>query len=103
MLLTISVNSLYVKKEFQTRHISEAHQTMSSNVINLNIELEARQDSRVLTAKQEMTIELRGYCNEQSRLIKALSFHKLAYKRRSQEFIDITERIKIHEEKLLGV
>ena len=46
---------------------------------------------------------MRGYCNEQSRLIKALSFHKLAYKRRSQEFIDITERIKIHEEKLLGV
>jgi len=74
---------------------------MSSNIINLNVELEAREDTRALTPKQELTIELRGYCNEQVRLIKALSFHKLAYKKRSQEFIEITERIKIHEEKLL--
>jgi hypothetical protein len=36
-------------------------------------------------------------------LIKALSFHKLAYKKRSQEFIEVTERIKIHEEKLSGL
>jgi hypothetical protein len=75
---------------------------MPSNVIHLNVELEAREDHRALTPKQEMTIELRGYYNEQSRLIKALSFHKLAYKKRSQEFIEVTERIKIHEEKLLG-
>jgi|TARA_B110000879_G_scaffold207293_1_gene290730 hypothetical protein len=74
---------------------------MLSNVISLNLELEARKDSRVLTPKQILTIELRGYCNEQSRLIKALSFHKLAYKKRSQEFIKITERIKAHEEKLM--
>jgi len=32
-----------------------------------------------------------------------IEFHKLAYKKRSQEFIEVTERIKIHEEKLLGV
>lgn len=76
---------------------------MPSNVINLNLELETRENSRVLTPKQLLTIELRGYCNEQSRLIKALSFHKLAYKKHSQEFIEVTERIKIHEEKLLGV
>ena len=76
---------------------------MPSNIINLSIELEAREHRRKLTPKQEMTIRLRGCYATQSRLIKALSFHKLAYKRRSQEFIDITERIKIHEEKLLGV
>jgi hypothetical protein len=75
---------------------------MPSNVISLSTELAAREDSRALTPKQILTIELRGYCNEHSRLIKALSFHKLAYKKRSQEFIEITERIKIHEEKLLG-
>jgi hypothetical protein len=74
---------------------------MPSNVINLNVELEAREDSRALTPKQEMTIRLRGCYATQSRLIKALSFHKLAYKKRSQEFIEITERIKIHEEKLV--
>ena len=74
---------------------------MPSNVINLSAELEAREDSRALTPKQEMTIRLRDYYSKQSRLIKALSFHKLAYKKRSQEFIEITERIKIHEEKLM--
>ena len=76
---------------------------MLSNVINLSAELEAREDSRKLTPKQEITIRLRGCYATQSRLIKALSFHKLAYKKRSQEFIEVTERIKIHEEKLLGV
>ena len=75
---------------------------MQTNIINLNVELEAREDHRALTPKQILSIELRGYYNEQSRLIKALSFHKLAYKKRSQEFIAVTERIKIHEEKLLG-
>jgi len=76
---------------------------MPSNIIHLNAELEAREDTRALTPKQEMTIRLRGCYATQSRLIKALSFHKLAYKKRSQEFIEVTERIKIHEEKLLGV
>ena len=76
---------------------------MSSNVIHLNVELEAREHRRKLTPKQETTKRLRGCYATQSRLIKALSFHKLAYKKRSQEFIEVTERIKIHEEKLLGV
>ena len=74
---------------------------MPSNVISLSTELEAREHRRKLTPKQEMTIRLRGCYATQSRLIKALSFHKLAYKKRSQEFIEITERIKIHEEKLV--
>ncbi len=76
---------------------------MPSNVINLSAELEAREDTRALTPKQEITIRLRGCYATQSRLIKAHSFPKLAYKKRSQEFIEVTERIKIHEEKLLGV
>ena len=76
---------------------------MQSNIINLNLELEAREDSRALTPKQELTIELRNDYNEKARLRRAIEFHKLAYKKRSQEFIEVTERIKIHEEKLLGV
>ena len=95
--MTTQIQTLYVKKEIN----SEAYPTMQSNIINLDLEVETREDHRALTPKQILTIELRGYCNEQSRLIKALSFHKLAYKRRSQEFIEITERIKIHEEKLI--
>ena len=74
---------------------------MPSNVIHLNVELEAREHRRKLTPKQETTIRLRGFYSTQSRLIKALRFHKLAYKKRSQEFIKITERIKAHEEKLM--
>ena len=101
MLLTISVNSLYVKKEFQTQHISEAHQTMSSNIINLNIELEARQDHRALTAKQEMTVELRNHYTEKARLRRALEFHKVAYKHRAREYIEVAERIELKEEMLL--
>ena len=103
MLLTISVNSLYVKKEFQTQHISEAHQTMPSNIINLNIELEARQDHRALTAKQEMTVELRNHYTEKARLRRALEFHKVAYKHRAREYVEIAERIELQEEKLLRV
>jgi hypothetical protein len=99
--LITPIQTLYVKKDFQTQHISEAYPTMPSNVIHLNVELEAREHRRKLTPKQEMTIRLRGCYATQSRLIKALSFHKLAYKKRSQEFIEVTERIKIHEEKLM--
>ena len=95
--MTTPFESFYVKKEINY----EAYPTMPSNVISLSTELKAREDHRALTPKQIVTIELRGYCNEQSRLIKALSFHKLAYKKRSQEFIEVTERIKIHEEKLM--
>jgi hypothetical protein len=74
---------------------------MPSNVIHLNVELEAREHRRKLTPKQETAIKLRDCYVTQSRLIKAPSFHKLAYKKRSQEFIEVTERIKIHEEKLI--
>lgn len=33
---------------------------MQSNIINLNLELEARQDHRALTPKQILTIEFSG-------------------------------------------
>ena len=75
---------------------------MSSNVIHLNVELEAREHRRKLTPKQEMTIRLRGYYSKQSRLIKAIRFQKVAQKRRIREYIQITERIDLEEERLLS-
>ena len=98
----MSIKSLYVKKEFQTQHISEAHQIMPSNIINLNIELEARQDHRALTTKQEMTIELRNHYTEKASLRRVVEFHKVAYKHRVKDFIEIAERIERQEEKLLN-
>ena len=74
---------------------------MPSNVINLSLELEAREHRRKLTLKQEMTIRLRGYYSKQTRLIKALRFHKLAHENSMRDYIDITKRIELQEEKLL--
>lgn len=75
---------------------------MSSNVINLSAELEAREHRRKLTPKQEITIRLRDYYSKQSRLIKAIRFQKVAQKRRIREYIEITERIDLEEERLLS-
>ncbi len=75
---------------------------MSSNIINLNIELEARQGHRALTAKQEMTVELRNSYTEKVRLRRSLEFHKVAYKHRAREYVKIFERIELQEEKLLN-
>ena len=74
---------------------------MPSNVINLNAELEAREDHRVLTPKQEMTIELRNDYNKKAGLRRAIEFHKVAYKHRVKEYKEIAERIELQEEKLL--
>jgi hypothetical protein len=74
---------------------------MPSNVINLNVELEARQDHRALTPKQEMTIELRNDYNKKAGLRRAIEFHKVAYKHRVKDYKEIAERIELHEEKLL--
>jgi len=74
---------------------------MPSNVINLNAELEAREDHRVLTPKQEMTIELRNDYNKKAGLRRAIEFHKVAYKHRVKEYKQIAERIELQEEKLL--
>ncbi len=74
---------------------------MPSNIINLNVELEAREDHRTLTPKQEMTIELRNDYNKKARLRRAIEFHKVAYKHRVKEYKEIAERIELHEEKLM--
>ena len=74
---------------------------MPSNVIHLNVELEAREDTRALTPKQEMTIELRNDYNKKASLRRAIEFHKVAYKHRVKEFKEIAERIELQEEKLL--
>ena len=74
---------------------------MPSNVIHLNVELEAREDTRALTPKQEMTIELRNDYNKKAGLRRAIEFHKVAYKHRVKDYKEIAERIELHEEKLL--
>ena len=74
---------------------------MPSNIINLNVELASRQDHRVLTPKQELTIELRNDYNKKAGLRRAIEFHKVAYKHRVKEYVEIAERIELQEEKLL--
>ena len=74
---------------------------MPSNIINLSTELAAREDSRILTPKQELTIELRNDYNEKARLRRAIEFHKIAYKHRVKEYKELAERIELQEEKLL--
>ena len=76
---------------------------MPSNVINLDLELETRENHRVLTPKQEMTIELRNDYNKKAGLRRAIEFHKVAYKHRVKEYKEIAERIELQEEKLLRV
>ena len=74
---------------------------MQSNIINLNLELEAREDHRAMTPKQEMTIELRNDYNKKAGLRRAIEFHKVAYKHRVKEYKEIGERIELQEEKLM--
>ena len=74
---------------------------MSSNVINLSAELEAREHRRTLTPKQELTIELRNDYNKKARLRRAIEFHKIAYKHRVKDYVEIAKRIELQEEKLL--
>ena len=76
---------------------------MQSNIINLNLELEAREHRCTLTPKQEMTIELRNDYNKKAGLRRAIEFHKVAYKHRVKEYKEIAERIELQEEKLLDV
>ena len=76
---------------------------MPSNVINLDLELETRENHRALTPKQEMTIELRNDYNKKAGLRRAIEFHKIAYKHRVKEYKEIAERIELQEEKLLRV
>ena len=74
---------------------------MPSNVINLSAELEAREHRRTLTPKQELTIELRKDYNKKARLRRAIEFHKVAYKHRVKDYVEIAKRIELQEEKLV--
>ena len=76
---------------------------MPSNIINLNTELAAREDERVLTPKQVLTVELRNHYSQQIKLRRALRFHQVAYKKRVREYIEISECIELQEDKLLEV
>ena len=74
---------------------------MHSNIINLNTELESRKDHRALTPRQELTIQLRHDYNQKISLMRAIESHKLAYKHRVMEYVEIAERIELQEERLL--
>jgi len=74
---------------------------MPSNVINLSAELEAREDERALTPKQELTIELRNDYNKKARLRRAIEFHKVAHKHRVKDYVEVAKRIELQEEKLM--
>lgn len=60
---------------------------MPSNIIDLSVELEAREHRHKLTPKQELTIELRNDYNKKSRLRRAVEFHRVAFKHRVQDYI----------------
>ena len=74
---------------------------MPSNIINLNVELEAHEHRHKLTPKQEMTIELRNDYNKKARLRRAIEFHEVAHKHRVRDYIKIAKRIELQEERLL--
>ena len=74
---------------------------MHSNIINLNIELESRKDRQALTPRQELTIQLRHDYNQKISLMRAIESHKLAYKHRVKEYVEVAERIELQEERLL--
>ena len=75
---------------------------MPSNIIYLNLELEAREGSRALTPKQELTIHLRNNYSQRARLKRAIESHKVAYKHRVKDYLEIAERIERQEETLLN-
>jgi len=74
---------------------------MPSNVTNLNAELEARADHRVLTPKQEITIKLRNHYIDQANQKRALTYHQVAYNQRLKEYKELADNIEFLEERLL--
>tara|TARA_B110000093_G_scaffold119415_1_gene127881 strand:+ start:218 stop:448 length:231 start_codon:yes stop_codon:yes gene_type:complete len=74
---------------------------MPSNVTNLNAELEAREDHRVLTPKQEITIKLRNHYIEQAKQKRVLTYHQVAYNQRLKEYKELADNIEFLEERLL--
>ena len=74
---------------------------MPSNVINLNAELAAREDTRALTLKQEITVELLNHNIEQQRLKKAIDFHRRAFQVRLKQLEELNDLIELQEGRLL--
>lgn len=74
---------------------------MPSNVIHLNVELEAREDHRALTLKQEITVQLLNHNIEQQRLKKAIDFHRRAFQVRLKQLEELNDLIELQEGRLL--
>jgi hypothetical protein len=74
---------------------------MQSNIINLNAELAAREDTRALTLKQEITVQLRNHNIEQQRLKKAIDFHRRAFQVRLKQLEELNDLIELQEGRLL--
>lgn len=74
---------------------------MPSNVINLNAELAAREDTRALTLKQEITVQLRNHNIDQQRLKKAIDFHRRAFQVRLKQLEELNDLIELQEGRLL--
>ena len=74
---------------------------MPSNVIHLNVELEAREDTRTLTPKQEITVQLLNHNIEQQRLKKAIDFHRRAFQVRLKQLEELNDLIELQEGRLL--
>ena len=74
---------------------------MQSNIINLNAELAAREDTRALTLKQEITVQLLNHNIEQQRLKKAIDFHRRAFQVRLKQLEELNELIELQEGRLL--
>ena len=74
---------------------------MPSNVINLNAELAAREDTRALTLKQEITVKLLNHNIEQQRLKKAIDFHTSAFQVRLKQLEELNDLIELQEGRLL--
>ena len=74
---------------------------MPSNVIYLNVELAAREDTRALTLKQEITVELLNHNIEQQRLKKAIDFHRRAFQVRLKQLEELNDLIELQEGRLL--
>ena len=70
---------------------------MPSNVINLNAELAAREDTRALTLKQEITVQLLNHNIEQQRLKKAIDFHRRAFQVRLKQLEELNDLIELQE------
>ncbi|MDA1352089.1 MAG: hypothetical protein O2950_07350 [Proteobacteria bacterium] len=74
---------------------------MPSNVINLNAELAAREDTRALTLKQEITVQLRNHNIDKQRLKKAIDFHRRAFQVRLKQLEELNDLIELQEGRLL--